>query len=120
MDSAASMYSSPRMAKIFARIVRAKLGIPAIPTARTVLKNPAPRTEDTQMAMSTWGMEWNMSRKRMIKLSTFPPKNPAMEPRIRPPVPEMATETIPTEREKRPPYKILESMSLPMESVPSQ
>ena len=65
-------------------------------------------------------MESMMSMHLMINPSTFPPKYPAMEPRMVPMIRENATADSPTIREIFVPERTREKMSRPSWSVPNQ
>lgn len=120
MARAASTYSMSRTLSTALRTIRAKVGTQEMARAITRLTMLAPRAATMTMAISIMGTARNTSHRRMITLSTAPPKKPAMAPRMPPTTRPKATAMKPMDRDTRLPWTTRASRSRPNWSVPNQ
>jgi hypothetical protein len=113
IDSAASKYSIFLILIIEALKIRTYAGIVEIEIAKIHLSNPVPNTAEITMDISIPGMAERTSINLIIRLSTIPPKKPAIDPRINPNITDNVTEARPIDKENLVPYIILDKISLP-------
>ena len=126
---AACTYSLLRSTMVVPRTVRAYCTQPvseidtiSTPKAREswALGNTARPTPAISSATRIGGKLSMTSHRRIKKLSTQPPKNPASKPNSTPTSTEIITEANPTASEIRAPYINVDKISRPWSSVPSR
>ncbi len=95
------------------------MGTCAAPMAIMIASGVWPMSAAIETASSSDGTDSRMSTKRMMAVSTQPPKVAATRPRIMPPMRPTSVDTMPITRDARAPQMSLESMSPPKRSRPS-
>ena len=114
------MYSSDFTCITDARNKRVVEYHPVNTRAATMTQKDEPNTVIIAKPINTNGITCQVSMNRLIKVSTHPPKYPAMPPRVTPTNTEIVVTTIATVNDKRIPKVTRVKMSRPKSSVPNQ
>jgi len=119
-DLAASMKSCYFSTRTVPRMMRAIVGVNQIVSTTMMLISPDPRTLTIRMAMSTPGNESMTSTRHMVKLSTHPPKKPAISPIKTPTSSPPSESATPFNKEEHAPHTVRAKTSRPSSSGPNQ
>ena len=99
---------------------RAMPGQSTNPRISMMLQSPGSKMAAATSTRSIYGKDMTMSVKRMMAMSSQPPKYPPSRPRLTPMAVDMAVASTPTSREIRVAYNKRENISRPIWSVPSR